>query len=181
MHISKAARRYASALLQLAQEKDELEQILEDIRFIKNTVDDSRELILLLRSPIVKRDDKIKILKELFEEHVSDVTVLFIDLLVKKGRENLLDQITHSFVDQYNKLVGIIHISVMTASDLNDQQVERFKQALKDRTNKDVLLDLSTDKKLIGGAAVRIDDTVIDGTVKNKLEQLESLLYETAV
>jgi F-type H+-transporting ATPase subunit delta len=181
MHVTKAARRYAKALLQLAVERDELDVTLKDMQFVKSTMDDSTELVVMLRSPVVDADDKQAILKALFDEHVQTLTQQFMLLLTRKGRENLLHQITHAFMDQYNEHVGIVSIDVMTAQALDDDQVSAFKSALEKRTGKQVELSLNVDESLKGGAAVRIADTVIDGTVKHKLSQLEELLLESAV
>ncbi|MDZ7694410.1 MAG: F0F1 ATP synthase subunit delta [Balneolaceae bacterium] len=84
--ITKAARRYASALLQLGKERGEVESILSDIKFIKNTIDDSRDLQLFLQSPIIKFDDKAEALEELFGDEVGEVVSKFIALLARKNR-----------------------------------------------------------------------------------------------
>ncbi|MGM0589300.1 MAG: ATP synthase F1 subunit delta [Bacteroidota bacterium] len=181
MHVTKAARRYAKALLEIAVERDELESTLKDIQFVKSTMDDSSELIVILRSPVVDPADKKAILTAIFDEHINTLTQQFMLLLTRKGREQLLHQITYAFIDHYNVHEGIIDIDVMTARALDDDQVVSFKKALEERTGKRVELSLSVDESLKGGAAVRIADTVIDGTVKHKLSQLEELLLESAV
>lgn len=181
MLITKAARRYASALLQLAQERDEVETILEDIKFIKNTIDDSRDLVLFLRSPVIKYDDKIEVLGKLFDDRVTEVTRRFIKLLARKNRIHLLDQITGAFMEQYNSYAGIVEIDVYAARELSDSQREALHKALEKMTDKKVEMKISLDESLKGGIAVRIDDTVIDRTVKHKLEQLEESLLSTEV
>lgn len=181
MPITKAARRYASALLQLAQERDEVEAILADMQFIKNTMDNSRELILFLRNPVIKFDDKVEALGTLFDEEVTELTRRFIKLLARKNRVNLLDQITYAFMEQYNRYAGIVEIDVYTARKLSDSQQQSLHDALEKRTGKKVELKISIDESLKGGIAVRIDDTVIDRTVKHKLEQLEEKLLSTEV
>lgn len=181
MLITKAARRYASALLQLAVERDEVKSVLEDIELIKNTIDGSRELILFLRSPIIKYDDKVAVLNELFAERVQEMTRMFIGLLARKNRVHLLDQIVQAFIEQYNKYAGIIKVDVYTARALNESQKKALHKALEEKTNKKVNMHINLNESLKGGLAVRIDDTVIDGTVKHKLEQLEEMFLNTAL
>lgn len=178
--ITKAARRYASALLQIAKEQESVESILGDIEFIKNTIDDSRELELFLKSPIIKFDDKANALDELFGEQVNEIVRQFIKLLARKNRVNLLYQITQAFIEQYNQYAGIIEIQVSVASKLSEEQQQSLHKALEDKTGKKVNMEFSVDTSLKGGIAVRIDDTVIDGTIKHKLEQLEETLLSTA-
>src|SRR5699024_1816158 len=103
MLITKAGRRYAKALLELAEERDEIEPVLEDISFINNTLKGSRELVLFLQNPIINYDDKQAVIKKLFGEQLQEVTSLFLDLLVKKDRINILGQITEAFIESYNK------------------------------------------------------------------------------
>lgn len=178
--ITKAARRYASALLQIGQEQDNVEPMLEDIELIKNTIDDSRELQVFLRSPIIKYDDKVQALEELFGDKVGEITNRFVTLLARKDRVDILHQITLAFIEQYNQYADIIEINVYAARELNDEQRDSLHKALEQKTGKTVNMHISVDESLRGGIAVRIDDTVIDGTIKHKLEQLEETFLSTA-
>lgn len=181
MLITKAARRYATALLEVGKELGAVDDILEDIKLIDNTLEGSRELTLFINSPVIKYDDKRKALEEIFGERVEEVTAKFIDLLARKGRVNLLDQIVKAFIQKYNQYAGIIEVDVYTAKELNEDQQISLHQALEKKTNKKVDMSLTHDESLRGGIAVRIDDTVIDGTVKHKLEELEHRFLSTAV
>src|SRR5699024_9215369 len=133
MLITKAARRYAKAFLDIAKERDEVEPVLEDISFINNTLKDSRELTLFLRSPVIKYDDKQEVLKEIFSDHTQDMTSLFLNLLVKKNRINILDQIAEAFIDSYNDYAGIIKITASVAYSLEDEQRAELQQKLEDK------------------------------------------------
>jgi F-type H+-transporting ATPase subunit delta len=181
MLITKAARRYASALLQVAEERNEVETILEDINLIKDTLEGSRELVVFLRSPVIKYDDKAGVLKTLFGDKVQKPTQLFLELLARKNRIQLLDEITHAFIELYYEYAGIIMVDVVTAGKLDKEQQRSLQDMLENKTGKKVKLRLSVDKDLKGGMSIRIDDTVIDGTVKHKLEQLENLFLEPEI
>ena len=175
MQIVKAARRYAKALLELAVELDKLDEVRIDVEFVNSTLEDSKDLVLMFKSPIIKEDDKRAVLHRVFDEHLSDITLKFLDLLVKKDREDLVDQIFAAFVDAYNDYAGILNISVYSSASLTDKQESKLRNALKDRTGKTIKLSKQVDESLKGGIAVRIEDTVIDGTIKHKIEQLEAL------
>lgn len=181
MHSTKAARRYATALLEVAKERNELEEILDDITLIRNTMEGSKELVTFLKSPIIKFDDKVAVLDELFFEDLQEATRLFIKLLARKDRINLLEDVVNAFIAQYKEHVGIITIDVFVAEELNDEQRESLHRMLEEKTQKKVELNLTIDESLKGGMAVRIDDTVIDGTVKHQLAQLEESMLSTAV
>ncbi|SMO42918.1 ATP synthase F1 subunit delta [Fodinibius sediminis] len=181
MHTTKAARRYATALLELAKERDELEEILEDIKLVQNTLKDSKELVTFLRSPVIKFDDKAAVLEKLFFDKFQEPTRLFVKLVARKDRINLLDQITDAFIQLYKKHVGIITVDVFVAEEISDEQRQLLHQKLEDKTQKKVELNVTVDASLKGGMAVRIDDTVIDGTVKHQLAKLEESLLSTVV
>lgn len=173
MQISKAARRYSSTFLQVAREEDLVEEVMEDLQFIRNTLDDSRELILFLRSPIVKKSDKAEVIEELFKDHVRETTFMFLKLMIQKNREALLHEITEAYTEQYNKYAGIQPVYIHTAYELSDEQKKQLTEALEEYTGMTVESHYHIDKSLKGGVAVRIEDTVIDGTVRYKLDKLE--------
>lgn len=181
MHTTKAARRYASALLDIAKEQDKVESILEDVTLIHNTLEGSRDLVLFLKSPIIKYDDKAEALKSIFSERLGDVTDRFIALLTRKNRVNLLDEVTEAFIEAYKEYAGIVTIEIFVASELKESQKDNLHEALEKLTQKKVDMNINIDESLQGGMAVRIDDTVIDGTVKHKLAKLEQSLMSTAV
>ena len=182
MLITKAARRYATMFLELGKDRDGVEALLEDMDFINNTMDDSHELELFLKSPIVNHDDKQAVLKELFGDKIHEPTRLFLTLLVRKDRINLLHQITRSYIEKYRSYAGIIDLKAYVAYDLTSSQKEKLHRKLEEITSKQVHLTVEKDPALKGGMAVRINDTVIDGTVKHKLQALEDeFLSSTAV
>lgn len=181
MHITKAARRYSTALLQLAREKDAVQEVLEDVKFIRNTIEDSRELVLFLKSPIIKKDDKEQVLKKLFKDQIQELTFLFMDLMIRKDRENLLGEIAEAYIERYNEFAGIQPVQVYAAYELSDEQKTELEKMLEKKTGKNIEMTISIDESLKGGIAVRIEDTVIDGTVRHKLEQLQDRLLQPAV
>lgn len=180
MLITKAARRYADALLDVAGDQNSVEESLEDVRLIGNTVEGSPDLMVFLKSPVIRYDDKLEALKKIFDARVNETTMRFITLLARKNRIDLLDQITAAFIEAYNEAAGIIRVEVATAVPLDDSQREALHRSLEQKTGKQVEMQTTVDSSLRGGMSVRIDDTVIDGTVKHKLEELELQLLSTS-
>lgn len=181
MLVSKTARRYAKALLELAREKNAVDRTLEDVIFIKNTIEGSRDLMLFLRSPVIKPDKKVAALEAIFADHISELVHEFITLIARKNRQNLIDEIVSAFVDKYNEYAGIISSDVFVAKELDDKRIAEVKKKLEDVTGKKVNVKIIIQEDLKGGMAVKIADTVIDGTIKHKLEQLEdTFLSSTA-
>lgn len=171
--IPKAAGRYASALLDTAIDKDILDEVYEDMILLQKTIDDSRDLQLFLKSPLIKKAVKISALDEIFEGKIQDLTKNLIHLLSEKSREKLLHDLTRAFVLLHKAHHGIIDIDVESAFELDKDQIKNLKSKLEKSTGKTVDLHLSVNDELIGGLKVRIEDTVIDGSVKHKLSQLK--------
>jgi len=172
--ISKAARRYAKALLQSALEQDILDDVEKDMRFILHTVRDSRDLVLFLKSPIIKTEDKQEVLARIFNDHVSGETTSLLQLLSEKNREELLGDICTGFIDLYNQHYGIIQVDITTAYQLSSAQRDDLHEALESSTGKKVEMDVTIDTDIMGGVIVRIDDTVLDGSVKYKIRKLKN-------
>ncbi|MEQ9310344.1 MAG: ATP synthase F1 subunit delta [Balneolaceae bacterium] len=181
MLVSKAARRYATALLETAKEQKVVEETLKDILFIKNTIDDSKELLVFLKSPVIKPSDKEAALKSIFGNKISKLSNGFVELISSKERASILVEIVTAFIEQYNEYAGIIKIEVRTAHALDKAQINELKKVLEKTTSKKVVMDLKEQPELKGGLLVKIHDTVIDGTVKHKLEQLEQMFLANSV
>src|SRR4051812_48860088 len=96
--------RYAKSLLVLSQEKHLLEEVNKDMKLIMNTFADSKEFQRLIESPILKSNQKIKVILSLFNDKVSKLTSMFLETISKKGRENLIPSISEQFVNQYNTI-----------------------------------------------------------------------------
>ncbi|WP_020402261.1 ATP synthase F1 subunit delta [Gracilimonas tropica] len=180
MLVSKAARRYATALLELAKEQDAVERTLQDVLLIKNTLEGSKDLVLFLKSPIIKPDKKVSALDAIFGGQLSEMVHKYISLIARKNRQNLLDEIMYAFVEKYNEYAGIISAEIFVAREMSDKELEKVKASLEKFTNKKVNLSAKVQEDLKGGMAVKINDTVIDGTIKHKLEQLEDEFLSSA-
>lgn len=178
---SKAARRYAFAYHETAKENDILEAINDDVNFISNTLEASKDLRLFLKSPLVNKDQKRAALLEIFDKKVQPLTIQLMKILTEKSRESLLEMILKHFVDYYNVHHGIIEIDITSAFELDKEQVSNLIKQLEIQTGKKIELNRQVNSELIGGMMVRIDDTVIDGSVKHKLSQLKNRLTSTAV
>ncbi len=179
--ISKAARRYASAYLQTVLELDKLEDAKKDMELIHSVIANSRDLQLFLKSPIVRSDKKMSALTEIFESQVGDEAMHLITLLVKKKREALLQPISKGVLNLYNIEKNIIEVDVKTAYNLTKNQEKTLLQSLEKRTGKNVKMDLRVDASILGGVVIKIDDTVIDDSVKHKISQLKNQFAANAV
>lgn len=180
MLIPKAAKRYAHAWYKRAHDDGKLEEVLKDSRLIYQTVNGSRELQLLLKNQVISGKKKKNALEAVFSGSVGKTTTELINLLLSKRREELLGAVAYALTDIYNEEHGIIDVEVRFTSEPDNKQKEALKKALEKRTGKTVILRFEEDQKIIGGLTIRIGDTVIDGSVRNKIRQLDALFHGTA-
>ncbi|MCP4120425.1 MAG: F0F1 ATP synthase subunit delta [Bacteroidetes bacterium] len=174
MSVVQVASRYASALLEEAQRQDVLEVIYKDVQVLEQAVNASRDLNLMLKSPIVNSGIKKSSLQKIFGNHVSDLTSRFLNLLVKKNREAYLIHIIPAFFDAYNTLRNIQEVDVISAhplsEELEQQIVKKVQHQLGDVTLK---IKKSIDPELLGGFVVKVGDKVFDTSLHHKLNALK--------
>ncbi len=170
--------RYAKALYEYAGEKNSLEKISKDILMINNTLDGSKELRSVLQSPVIKPEKKQAIIKDLFAEKVDHESLNFLNFIIEKNREDLLYGITKRFMRLSDEHAGIMNGKVTSAVELDDLQRSNIKKRLEEYTNKKVRLSYVLDRSIIGGFIVKIEDTVLDASVRHQLEILKEKFTE---
>lgn len=176
------AKRYARALIEIAEEMDKLNEITKDIQFIDSVIRDSRELQLFLKSPIIREEKKKEILKEIFSDsRVDPVTLKFILLLVEKNRENLLHDIVKTYQQLYNEKMGIVIAEIVTAVEITDSEKKKIEKKILELTGANKVNPIyKVDPSIIGGVIIKIRDTVYDGSIKHKIKLLrEQLIYKS--
>ncbi|MBD2701791.1 ATP synthase F1 subunit delta [Spirosoma sp. BT702] len=173
MAVATVAARYAKSLLDLAQEKGITEKLYQDMQFFKRTVEQSRPLLLMLKNPIVRAEKKSAIIKAVFTSHVDPVTMSFFQIISRKNREGIMDEIANQFISQYDRLKGVERATVITTVPLTDALRKKFKAAVaKTTAAKLVELEEKIDNRLIGGYVLRIGDQQIDGSIRSQLNDL---------
>jgi F-type H+-transporting ATPase subunit delta len=171
-----ASRRYASALLSAAEEGNFLDQIVEELQVIKEVLEHSRDLVHALRSPLVKGDKKIHILEEVFRGSIGEKMFLFLKLIAKKKRAGLLPEIIDEFQILLDEKRGIINVDVTSAIQLSDGQTRELVDRLAAFTGKKIRARMAINEQFIGGVAVKIGDTIYDGSISHQLQMLRQTL-----
>ena len=176
MLADRIAHRYALALYQLANEKKSVERVLEDFKSIENLHEKSSDFRVLLRSPILTHEQKVPILKRLFEGKADPIVSTFIVILTKRSRENLLPQVIREYRSLYNTTHKITEADVISAHLLEPVLKNEIQLKLEKVLNNKVVLKEKIDTKLIGGFRIVIGSSLIDATVINSLRQIKKKL-----
>lgn len=171
---TRLAHRYAKSLIDLAIEKNQLEQVYADMKYLAAVCKASSEFVNLLKSPVIKGDKKTAILAAVTNGKVADITASFNNLLINKGRESALPEVINAVIDQYNAIKGIHQVKLTTAVEVgNDiQQAITAKVAAEAGLGK-VELETKVDDRLIGGFVLEFNNNLLDASVLRDLRDIK--------
>jgi F-type H+-transporting ATPase subunit delta len=173
MSVHRIASRYAKSLLDLAREQNKLDAVRKDLEGFRTAVA-NRDFLLMLKSPLIHADKKTSILNAIFQGKVQDLTLQFLHIVVRKGRESLLPEIAHAFEQQFRELHRILSVRLTTATAVDPDLQHRIGQHLADTglAKGEIYWDTHTDPTLIGGFVLEFDDKRYDASVAYQLAQL---------
>lgn len=176
MRDSSVSRRYAAALFNQAQAKGTLDQATADLQQVAERLVATPQFAQVLGHPLISEAKKKSAIQTAFATTVSPATLALLNLLVDKGRIAHLGEVKAEYDSLVREFKGIVAANATSAIPLTPEQVVALEKSLEARTGKDIELTTSVDPSLIGGVLVRIGDTVLDGTVRGKLERLREQL-----
>ncbi len=167
------ATRYAKSLIDLAIERGELEKVFADMQWLNRVCKSNRDFVNLLKSPVIKGDTKKKIMEAITGGRISEMTAAFNRLLVTKGRESNLPEITAAFITAYKLKRNIQTIKLTTAAPVTDAVKEAIiAQVKKSAGFQNVELEEKVDANIIGGFVLQVDDKLIDASVAYDLKAI---------
>ena len=168
----RAAHRYAQALMDLGEERKTLDQIALDMASIEETLHNSKPLRAMLASPVVRLEQQIDVLTRVFDKQVGREVMSFITLLVKKGRAGLLAGTAEEFRKMLDVRRNITSATITSATPLSEDQSMIIQAKLENMTGKRIRPTFNVDPALRGGFTARIDDMLIDASLRHQLEIL---------
>ncbi|RZN84537.1 MAG: ATP synthase F1 subunit delta [Winogradskyella sp.] len=169
---SRAAIRYAKAILSLAQDQKAEEAVNNDMKSIVNAIAQSTELDQMLQSPVVRSLDKKVVLSSIFT-NANTNTINLIDTLISNKRLALLNDVAGSYIHLYDLLRGSQVATVTTAVALTDDLETKVLAKIKELTGKEAELKNIVDESILGGFILRVGDIQYNASIANKLDKLK--------
>lgn len=170
------AHRYAGAWLEAASEVGSLDTVRGEITAFEQLCRDSEPFVEFITDKVIPGDVKQRILGELFEGKVQDITLNFLYLLASRRRARLLPEILAACRDILDEWDGVVNADVTSAVALTDGQESDLKSGLEGYTGKSVRMKTAVNPDLIGGFVVRVGDQVFDSSLATQLQRVRQSL-----
>lgn len=179
-HTGELAERYATAVLELAQETKSLEAVEGDLTELGQALRSSSDLARFVRSPIFSRADHVKGMKAVLEKaRASALTTQFVLTLASKRRLFALLDIIRVFQAQLAKLRGEVDATVISAHGLSEAQTADIKSAIKSRLGREPRLEAHVEPSLLGGMIVKVGSRMVDTSLRTKLNGIRLAMRGT--
>jgi F-type H+-transporting ATPase subunit delta len=177
MRGTRAAQRYAKAILSLAKDKNSAEAVNEDMISISKTVLKSKDLENMLTSPVVKDRIKKSALLEIFKD-LDAVSIGTINVLLENGRINILHLVARQYIILFNEMNNVRQAVVTTAVPLDKELEAVILAKVKELTGSEASLKSIVDDSIIGGFVLRVGDLQYDASIARSLTRLKRELKD---
>ncbi len=166
------SKTYGQALFDAAVEENVLDQVVEEETFVREVLKENEELVTLLNHPKITKDEKIKVVENIFKGKLSDTMVGFLVIVVNKQRNSELNSIFDYFEDKVREYKNIGVVSVTSAVELSDEQKQKLMERLLQITAfKTLEMNYIVEPEVIGGLIIRIGDRVVDSTIRSEINR----------
>ena len=164
------AKRWAKALMELAQENDGISKgdILDDLREISLIISESKDLSEVLANPSVSQEEKQVVLEKIFKTRLMPIVYDFLISLNSKNRLCIIDAIVEEFRKELEEFKNI-----KRAIELDEGKKNYIREQLAQKLQKEIYPTWNVDSSIIGGLVFNIDETVVDNSIKHRLENLK--------
>jgi len=168
-----AAKRYAKALLAVAQEKGTVDQIQSELRAVAAAIRGDSGVQAFLNHPNIGADAKASAMKAAVGDKISVDLLNLLQLLIERGRGGSISEVSAAYDALADEVLGRARAEVVSAHPLTQEQLDAIARKFSALSGKQVSVEASVDSSLLGGIRVRIGDTLYDGSLAVKLNELE--------
>ena len=169
------AKRYATALFELAVEKDNIDLCLENLVYLNKFLDEE-DFLVTLKHPQLEASEKISILEGCLKEDAPSEITGLINLIVNKGRAGILPALVDEFKVMSEQHKSLMQAHIFSAVNLSQEQLGKIKATLENKYKKSFKIEEHIDPSVIGGIKVRVGDDVVDVSIKKDIEDIRNSL-----
>jgi F-type H+-transporting ATPase subunit delta len=170
-----SAERYSLALYELASENNALTQVEDQSLSILNLISSNKDFSNLIKDPTNNQEDLLKIIENISNDNkFKSLLKSFLSFLVIKRRFFYVEQILKSFIETCSQKRGELKAELRSAKELSSDEISKITDELTKNFNSKIKLNYKHDESLIGGLVVQVGSTMVDTSIKNKLQQIEN-------
>ena len=170
---------YSQALFELASEKNSINDIEVQVSAILGLIDKSKDFKDLIKDPTNKIEDQLKVINQISNQFkFNELLKKFLGFLISKRRFFYVEKILNDFLFICLNSRGEIQAELSTAKNLNENEINNIKSELSSTFGSNIKLKQKYDPSLIGGLIIKVGSTMIDTSIKNKLQQIEKKMIE---
>jgi F-type H+-transporting ATPase subunit delta len=173
---NEVASKYSRALFELGKDHDNLLKLKESLDEFWQLVLGNEDLNELLFHQRIMPEDKKRVIEKIFAEELDKDILHFIFILIDKRREYFLESIIKEFNNLVDRAESILHVEVTSAVELQAKQIDKLKAKLDSLLDYNILIKNKVDEEIIAGLVLKIDDYIIDGSLRNGLNSLKQQL-----
>ena len=174
-----SAERYSLALYELSEENNLLSQIEDQSLSMLNLINQSNDFYNLIKDPTVSQEDLSKVINDIVEKNkFESLFKNFLNFLIRKRRFFFIERILKSFIDTCSKKRGELKAELKSAKNLSSDEIIKITEVLTKNFSSKIKLNYKYDESLIGGLVVQVGSTMVDTSIKNKLQQIENRMIE---
>lgn len=166
------SKRYALAIYDFATENDEVFEVFEVLNLLLEHIKNDEDFKKFLKYPVIDKEEKKKLINHIYSD-VNKESLKILDYLVDKDRllhiKEIYEEYSKIYYEKHKKLI----VTAIFPKELTEAQKEKLTENLKKLKGKDVVIHYRIDEKLIGGGLIRINDEVIDGSIKTQLNSIK--------
>ena len=174
-----SAGRYSLALYELAEEANALDEIEKHSSSIIKLISSSDEFNSLIKDPTNQKEDQLNVILKISENYkLNNLLTKFLSFLISKRRLLYVEKILKNFIETCSKKRGEIKAELTAAKELTENEINSIKEDLTKSFSSKIKLNYKYDPSLIGGLIVQVGSTMVDTSIKNKLQQIENRMIE---
>jgi len=174
-----SAERYSLALFELSEENNLLSQIEDQSSSILNLIDQSEDFSNLIKDPTTSQEDLLKVINTISENNkFESLFKNFLSFLIQKRRFFFIERILKSFIEICSRKRGELKAELKSAKELSNEEIAKITEELTKNFSSKIKLNYKHDESLIGGLIVQVGSTMVDTSIKNKLQQIENRMIE---
>ena len=174
-----SAERYSLALYELSTESNVTSQIEEQSLSILKLLEQSQDFSNLIKDPTTSQDDLLKVVNTISENYKFDQLLRnFLSFLIQKRRFFFVERILKSFIEICSEKRGELKAELKSAKELSNEEITQITEELTKNFSSKIKLNYKYDESLIGGLVVQVGSTMVDTSIKSKLQQIENRMIE---